>query len=228
MTNDRKREKFVYKVPVKVKGENNIVLERELTVVADNKRRAIGRVKKDAKNAFLKLFPTHSLDSIEIDVDNIKVVCKRVVEKNKNSKPRPRSLFPRNSELNFVGEKKYQVGDRVISHKVVQYGEIYCELLPNEEASVLYHKDAQWFIIKGYEGYEKKKLIYVKILTENANGDRVLIRWELENGKLVSMVEFLYGSSYTTWISKEKFLKTKNIARNLLNKNLLNQEGGKK
>jgi len=218
MKKERKKKMFIYNIPVQIKGEDNIVFKKEITIAAENKRIATGIAGKVAKGKFLKIFPTHRIEEIIIDVKNITVRAS-LEKKQKERKPRARSLFRSKSikETCILEGKEIvkDLGDTRIVHKIVEYGEYCFYLLEKEIAKVIQYDNEERVII---EGYEDSSLAYLKVLTFNSEGEKVFIRWEKEinSDKLSSYIEFFYNSSYSNWIPKNEFYKTKKIAQKYL------------
>ena len=145
---------------------------------------------------------------------------KKEIKNNKRRSREPRLPF-KEEKIKLLDTRVWRVGNTEVVHKVIEYGEFVLFLLANEKAS--FNKREERLIITGYES---RKPIYVKILTQNAEGVPVLIRWDVEKGKLVSSMEFIEGyQNYNSYIGENEFRKTSNIAENKL-KYLLEKEAG--
>ncbi|HOK17181.1 MAG TPA: hypothetical protein PL164_00220 [Candidatus Paceibacterota bacterium] len=219
-------KKNIYRIPVEIKSKENnplqISISYNLRVVAENRKIAIGIANSQAEKLFYKNFPSYT-PKIKIDTENIKVVANTSKEiKTKKRLPRePRLPFEEKFEekIKLLDTRIRRVGNTEIKHKVIEYGEFLLFLLANEEAS--FNKREEKLIITGYEN---RKPVYVKILTQNADGVPVLIRWDVEKGKLVSSIEFIEGyQNYNSYIGENEYRKTSNIARQKL-KYLLEKE----
>jgi len=224
---------YIYKIPVRVNSrESNpflfslpISISYDLTIMAKDKRCAIGRAIDEAEKRFRKRFPSYTPD-VKIEVEKIQILgSKKNKKRLKKRQKEPRLPFRKEEEekITLLEIRTCRVGNVNVKYKVIEFGDIILFLLSSENPKILIENGKERLIITGYK---HRKPVYVRILTENSEELPVLIRWEVENGKLISNIEFIDEYRYYTYssfIRTNEFFLTKRIAERKL-KYLLKKE----
>lgn len=203
--------KYFYVIPVHISTSENPLLniEKKVRTSALNKRQAIAIAKKEAEKYFLSRFPTYSLKNVNLDIVKDKIEIKGSKEINnkpkKRYKKKPLLPFDKN-RIRCLPDESYKVGDQVVTHKIIIFDNWLKMKLLKDERPLIKNNT---LVIKGPD--------YVKVLTRNQEDMPIFLRFELDKEKGIdSMVEFIQGFGYNSWVPKNLFNSALRIAKDYL------------
>jgi hypothetical protein len=142
-------------------------------------RDIMGPAIEKATGEHYKKYPAHTIEEILVDAKQIKFSCKIKVKKqsSKSRKPRARKLpFSKESKEKLVQNLGHDRLGRRYIETVYKGRQLIITLLEGERDSF----DFKWnrLIITCYQN---KILQYVKILSEDIDGNPVLVKWDLSS-----------------------------------------------
>lgn len=226
--------KNLYKIPVTIttfdsslKKKISLQYKPEVTLnPGQSLGIAIEIAKRKAQYEFFLKYPAHKINSIDVDIDKREFICKLKI-KDKPKKTRVRKLpftkEPTEKPIEYLGKDK--MGRQYI--EIMDKGrKLMIILLKGERATFNFKWNR---LIVTY--YQNKVLQYVKILSEDIDGNPVLTKWDLNSLTTKHphpYVEYLWdGGNFSNSISLDEYKSCLRIVKNKFKK-YLTKKGGER